>query len=68
MAHYDVIFKNGTLVNHDGEGAGDIGVIDGRIAALGSLAADSADRSSIARACISCPASSTRRCISASRA
>jgi dihydroorotase len=43
MAHYDVIFKNGTLVNHDGEGAADIGVTDGRIAALGSLGRDSAD-------------------------
>ena len=44
MAHYDVIFKNGTLVNHDGEGASDIGVRAGRIAALGSLAADTADQ------------------------
>ncbi len=43
MAHYDAIFKNGTVVNQDGQHASDIGVRDGRIAALGSLAADSAD-------------------------
>jgi len=42
MAHHDVIFKNGTVVNHDGEGEADIGVIDGRIAAIGNLANDSA--------------------------
>lgn len=38
MPHYDVIFKNGTLVNQDGIGNADIGVIDGCIAGLGSLA------------------------------
>jgi len=43
MAHYDTIFNNGTLVNQDGEGQGNIGVIGGRIAAIGSLAGDSAD-------------------------
>ena len=43
MAHYDVIFKNGTLVNHDGEGLADIGVRAGRIAALGNLSGGSAD-------------------------
>ena len=43
MAHYDTIFKNGTIVNHDGIHAADIGVRDGRIAALGDLAADTAD-------------------------
>jgi len=44
MAHYDVIFKNGTLVNHDGTGPGDIGVIGERIAALGDLSAHTADK------------------------
>ncbi|MEO7220944.1 MAG: dihydroorotase [Devosia sp.] len=43
MAHYDAIFKNGTIVNQDGTHAADIGVRAGRIAALGSLSADSAD-------------------------
>ena len=43
MAHYEQIFKNGTLVNQDGEGLGDIGVRHGRIAALGNLGADTAD-------------------------
>jgi dihydroorotase len=35
---FDLIVKNGTLVNHDGIGPGDVGVRDGRIAALGDLA------------------------------
>ncbi|MDP1731657.1 MAG: dihydroorotase [Devosia sp.] len=42
MAHYDAIFKNGTLVNHDGVHAADIGVTGGRIAALGDLSAAAA--------------------------
>ena len=42
MAHYDAIFKNGTIVNQDGVHAADVGVRDGRIAALGSLGGDSA--------------------------
>ena len=33
MAQYDTIFKNATLVNHDGESRADIGVTTGRIAA-----------------------------------
>ena len=43
MAHYDAIFKNGTIVNQDGIHAADIGIRDGRIAALGSLSPDTAD-------------------------
>jgi dihydroorotase len=43
MAHYDAIFKNGTIVNQDGTHAADIGVRAGRIAAIGSLSSDSAD-------------------------
>ena len=43
MAHYDAIFKNGTIVNQDGTHAADIGVRNGRIAALGALASDTAD-------------------------
>ncbi|MEQ1768806.1 MAG: dihydroorotase [Devosia sp.] len=42
MAHYDAIFKNGTIANHDGVHAADVGIRDGRIAALGNLAADTA--------------------------
>ncbi len=42
MAHYETIFKNGTLVNHDGIGPGDIGVSGGRIAGLGDLGTASA--------------------------
>lgn len=34
-ATYDLILRGGTLVNHDGEGACDIGVKDGRIAEIG---------------------------------
>ncbi|GHA30239.1 dihydroorotase [Devosia pacifica] len=44
MAHHDVIFKNATVVNQDGQHRADIGVRGGRISALGSLADDSADR------------------------
>ena len=43
MAHYDAIFKNGTIVNQDGPHAADIGIRGGRIAALGALGADTAD-------------------------
>ena len=34
---YDLILKGGTVVNHDGETMRDVGVADGRIAALGQL-------------------------------
>jgi dihydroorotase len=37
MAQYDLIFKNGTLVNHDGVHAADIAVSNGRIAAIGTI-------------------------------
>ena len=43
MPHYDVIFRNGTVVNQDGLGDADIGVRGGRIVALGNLASDTAD-------------------------
>jgi dihydroorotase len=39
---FDRIFRNGTIVNHDGQGTADIGVRGGRIAALGDLAMASA--------------------------
>ncbi len=41
--HFDTIFAGGTLVNHDGIGSADIGVIKGRIAAIGSLATETAE-------------------------
>jgi dihydroorotase len=34
---FDVIFKGGTVVSHDGVGSRDVGVRDGRIAAQGAL-------------------------------
>jgi len=41
---FDLILKNGTVVNHDGQGQRDIGIRDGRIAAIGSLgSADAAE-------------------------
>lgn len=40
---YDLILTGGTVVNHDGEGARDIGVKNGRIAAIGDLRQASAD-------------------------
>ena len=36
-ATYDLILTGGTVVNHDGQGQRDIGVRDGRIAAIGDL-------------------------------
>ncbi|RFC64496.1 dihydroorotase [Fulvimarina endophytica] len=42
-AIYDLILKNGTVVNQDGEGLRDVGVLDGAIAAIGSLDATTAD-------------------------
>jgi dihydroorotase len=41
-ATFDTILKGATIVNHDGEGIGDIGIRGGRIAALGSLGQASA--------------------------
>lgn len=43
MPNYDVIFKDGTVVNHDGENPIDIGVRGGRIAAIGSLSRETAE-------------------------
>src|ERR1700733_13817178 len=34
---FDTILKSGTVVNQDGEGVRDIGIIDGRIAEIGGL-------------------------------
>jgi dihydroorotase len=39
---FDTILKSGTIVNQDGEGLGDVGILGGRIAALGSLGQASA--------------------------
>ena len=39
---YDLILKGGTVVNHDGEGARDIGVRTGKFAAIGDLSRASA--------------------------
>ncbi len=39
---FDTIFRGGLVVNQDGEGARDIGVLDGRIAQVGNLGAASA--------------------------
>ncbi len=37
MDSFDLIVKNGTLVNHNGIGEGDIGIRSGKIAAIGDL-------------------------------
>ncbi len=39
---YDLIFRGGTVVNHDGDAKRDIGVRDGRIAFIGDLSGASA--------------------------
>jgi len=36
---YDLVVVNGTVVNHDGAWTGDIGIRDGKIAALGAIGA-----------------------------
>ena len=36
MSNFDLIIRNGTIVTHDRESVGDIGISDGSIAALGS--------------------------------
>lgn len=40
MSAYDVVLRNGTVVNHDGQGRRDIGIIAGRIAGLGTIGVD----------------------------
>ena len=42
MATYDLILRGGIVVNHDGEGARDVAVKDGKIAAIGDLSGDDA--------------------------
>jgi dihydroorotase len=42
MSKFDLVVRGGKLVNHAGEGLGDIGVRDGRIVAIGDLATASA--------------------------
>ncbi len=42
MSGFDLIVRGGTIVNHAGRDAGDVGVRDGRIAAIGDLATASA--------------------------
>ncbi|MGB7431879.1 MAG: amidohydrolase family protein, partial [Ahrensia sp.] len=39
---FDTVFKNGTVVNHDGRVETDIGVTDGRIAYIGKIEASQA--------------------------
>jgi dihydroorotase len=42
MPNYDVIYRNGTVVNQDGRAVRDIGVTAGRVAAIGDLSQASA--------------------------
>ena len=42
MPTFDLILKNGTVVNHDGEGVRDVAVHEGKIADIGSLGRASA--------------------------
>jgi dihydroorotase len=43
MAQYDLIFKNGTVVNQDGIGTADVAVSNGRIAAIGTISGEAAE-------------------------
>ena len=38
MSAFDLVIRGGVIVNQDGRGQGDVGVIDGKIAAIGDLA------------------------------
>lgn len=40
---FDLLFKGGTIVNHDGKGQADIGISKGRIAEIGEIADSAAD-------------------------
>ena len=51
-----MILKGGTVVNQDGEGVRDIGITDGRIAAIGALSQASAAEVIDCKGCTSCPA------------
>jgi dihydroorotase len=42
--NFDLVLRGGTVVNHDGQGVRDIGVADGRIAAIGDLGRAAAAR------------------------
>jgi len=39
---FDLVLRGGTVVNHDGIGARDVGIRNGRIAALGAIGSDAA--------------------------
>lgn len=42
---FDLVVHGGTVVNHDGEGPADVGIVDGRIAEVGDLSqADAGER------------------------
>ncbi len=41
---YDLLVAGGTLVNHDGTGRGDVGIVAGKIVDIGDLAGQKADR------------------------
>ena len=55
-AHYDLLIRNGTCVLPWGSEATDVGVRDGRIAALGVPPTPPPTRPSTPPACTSCPA------------
>jgi len=42
MATFDLVLKGGTLVNHDGIGVRDVGIVAGRIAAIGAIRPEAA--------------------------
>ncbi|MEO0412015.1 MAG: dihydroorotase [Pseudomonadota bacterium] len=44
VPNFDLLIKGGTLANHMGQGEGDVGIVDGRFAAIGDLSTASADK------------------------
>ena len=53
---FDFVLVRRNVVNQDGVGARDIGVIDGKIAEIGDLGRARPASGSTAAACTSCPA------------
>ena len=65
---YDLTITNGTLATHETSEAVNIGITDGRFAALGDVSADQGREHIDATGLTILPGSSTRKFISANRA
>jgi len=57
---FDLVLTGATIVNHDGEGVGDLAIAGGRIAAIGSKPHAAFIRPSLVSACCTIGRASTR--------